>query len=144
MSPLPVIACGTADPQVFNAVKPLYLPEYEIIHNVTSSASGAVEIPFVLQGQTPPIAEEPNRGTKDYSKPPVAVFAGALYGDRQIDEMREACQGLSSVPWLKMDMTVPRPPLGPGYADHVVQRIKECMKKIEAEGKLNQDGVWLY
>jgi hypothetical protein len=80
----------------------------------------------------------------DYSKPPVAVFAGALYGDREIDEMRNACQGLSSVPWLKMDMTVPRPPLGPGYAEHVVQRIKACMKKIEAEGMLEKDCVWLY
>ncbi|KAJ5194548.1 uncharacterized protein N7498_007986 [Penicillium cinerascens] len=144
MSPLPVIACGSTNPQVFNAVKPLYLPEYEIIHNVTSSASGAVEIPHLLQGQAPPIAEEHNRGTMNYSKPPVAVFAGALYSDREIDEMRQACQGLSSVPWLKMDMTVPKPPLGPGYAEHVVQRIKACMKKIEAEGMLQQDGLWLY
>jgi hypothetical protein len=43
-----------------------------------------------------------------------------------------------------MDMTVPKPPLGPGYAEHVVHRIKTCMKKIEAEGKLEEDGVWLY
>ncbi|KAJ6109927.1 hypothetical protein N7486_002162 [Penicillium sp. IBT 16267x] len=138
MSPLPVIACGGANPQIFNAVKPLYLPEYEIIHNVTSSTSGAVEIPLLLQGLAP---GEDNRGTMNYSKPPVAIFAGALYGDEEIEEMRQACQGLSSVPWLKMDMTVPKPPLGPGYAEHVVQRIKECMKKIEAEGMLDQDGV---
>jgi hypothetical protein len=161
MSPLPVIACGGPDPQIFNAVKPLYLPEYEsrgghtispcsrltpslVIHNVTSSTSGAVEIPLLLQGLAPPTAEEHNRGTMDYSKPPVAVFAGALYGDSEIDEMRQGCLGISSVPWLKMDMTVPRPPLGPGYADHVVQRIKACMKKIEAEKMLEQDGVWLY
>ncbi|CAI7657136.1 unnamed protein product [Penicillium discolor] len=144
MSPLPVIACGSSNPQIFNAVKPLYLPEYEIVHNVISSNSGAVEIPALLQGQTPPIAEEPNRGTMNYSKPPVAVFTGALYGDEEIDEMRQACHGISSIPWLKMDMSVPKPPLGPGYAEHVVQRIKECMKKIEAEGKLEQDGVWLY
>ncbi|KAJ5531632.1 hypothetical protein N7527_005025 [Penicillium freii] len=144
MSPLPVIACGSSNPQIFNAVKPLYLPKYEIIHNVISSTSGAVEIPALLQGQAPPIAEEPNRGTMNYSRPPVAVFAGALYGDEEIEQMRQACQGISSIPWLKMDMSVPKPPLGPGYAEHVVQRIKECMKKIEAEGKLEQDGVWLY
>ncbi|KAJ5882561.1 uncharacterized protein N7529_001233 [Penicillium soppii] len=144
MSPLPVIACGGTNPQVFNAVKPLYLPEYEIIHNVISSISGAVEIPLLLQGLAPPVAEEPNRGTMDYSKPPVAVFVGALYSDEEFDEMYQACRGLSSVPWLKMDMTVPKPPLGPGYAEHVVQRIKTCMKKIEAEGKLEEDGVWLY
>lgn len=80
----------------------------------------------------------------NYSKPPVAVFTGALYGDEEIDEMRQACKGINSIPWLKMDMSVPKPPLGPGYAEHVVQRIKECMKKIEAEGKLEQNGVWLY
>ncbi|KAJ5123492.1 hypothetical protein N7448_009589 [Penicillium atrosanguineum] len=144
MSALPIIACGSTNPQVFNAVKPLYLPEYEIIHNVTSSASGAVEIPLMLQGQAPPIAEEPNRGTMDYSRPPVAVFVGALYGDAEFDEMRQACRGLSSVPWLKIDMTIERPALGPGYAEHIVNRIKTCMEKIKAEGKLEQDGVWLY
>ncbi|OQE44413.1 hypothetical protein PENCOP_c002G07898 [Penicillium coprophilum] len=144
MSPLPVIACGSSNPQVFNAVKPLYLPEYEIIHNVTSSTSGAVEIPCLLREQVPPTANEPNRGTMNYSRLPVAVFAGGLYGEKEIDEMRQACLGLSSIPWLKMDMTVPKPPLGPGYAEHVVDRIKTCMKKIEAEGKLEQDGVWLY
>lgn len=98
----------------------------------------------MLQGQAPPAGEETNRGTMNYSKPPVAVFVGALYGDAEFDEMRQACRGLSSVPWLRMDMAVPRPPLGPGYADHVVQRIKACMKNIEAEGKMEQDGVWFY
>jgi hypothetical protein len=87
--------------------------------------------------------EKSNRGTVDYFKPPVAIFAGALYSDEDIDEMRQSCRELSSVPWLKMDMTVPMPPLGPGYAEHVVQRIKACMVRIESEGKLEQDGVWL-
>ncbi|KAJ5295090.1 hypothetical protein N7508_009911 [Penicillium antarcticum] len=144
MSPLPVITCGSTDPQVLNAVKPLYLPEYEVLHNVTSSSSGAVEIPLLLQGLTRPLTARQNCGSMDCSELPVAVFAGALYGDKEIDEMRQECQGLSSVPWLKIDMTVPIPPLGPGYAEHVMQRIKACMKKIEAEGMLDQDGVWLY
>lgn len=117
-----------------------------VIHNVTSTSSGIVELPHVLQGHSPPILdeEEPNRGTKDYSNPPVAVFAGTLYSDWDVNKMREACQGISSIPWLKMDMDVPKPPLGPGYAEHVVQRVKACMKRIEAEGKLGQDGLWLY
>jgi hypothetical protein len=62
----------------------------------------------------------------------VVDFAGALYGDQKIDEMRQTCTGLSSVPWLKMDMAVPKPPLGPGYVKHVVQRIKACLEEIEA------------
>jgi hypothetical protein len=74
----------------------------------------------------------------------VAIFAGAAYGDAEIEEMREACKGHSSVPWLRMNLSLPRPPLGPEYAPHVVARIKACMKSIEAEGKLNEDGVWFY
>jgi hypothetical protein len=160
MAPLPIITCGSNNPQVLNAVKPLYLPEYEsnktlqsalataynvyiVIHAVTSSASGAADLPHVLQGQAPP-SEEANGGTGNYSQPPVAIFIGALYGDAEIEEMRQACQGLSSIPWLQMDMAVPKPPLGPGYGEHVVQRVKACMNKIEAEGKLDCDGVWLY
>ncbi|CAI7591087.1 unnamed protein product [Penicillium glandicola] len=144
MSPLPVIVCGGTNPQVFNAVQPLYLPEYELIYKITDSTTGAVDIPLILQGQAPPITEDPNGGTLNYSKPPIAVFAGALYGDKEIDEMRKASEGLSSIPWLKMDPSVPKPPLGPGYAEHVVERVKVCMKKIEAEGKLEEDGLWLY
>lgn len=106
-----------------------------VIHNITSSTSGAVEIPL-LQGLTPPIAEEPNRGTIEYSKPSVAIFLGALYSNEEINKMRQVYRGVSSVPWLKIDITVSKPPLGPGYAEHVVQIIKERMKKIKAEGKL--------
>lgn len=59
--------------------------------------------------------------------------------------MREACKTVSTtVPWLRMDMSVPRPPPGPGYGEHVVERVKACMKRIEAEGKLGEDGVWFY
>lgn len=122
----------------------LSFPQSTVIHNVTSSASGVIEIPFVLKGQAPPAGDEPNRGTQNYSKPAVAIFTGAVYGDAEIEEMREACQGSSTVPWLRMDMSTPRPPLGPGYAEHVVERIKACMKRIEAEGKLREDGVWFY
>ena len=58
--------------------------------------------------------------------------------------MREACKGVSKVPWLRPDMSVPRPPLGPGYAEHIVGRIKECMRKIREEGRMGEDGVYFY
>ncbi len=71
----------------------------------------------------------------------MANFAGALYSDEDIDKIHQSCRGLSSVPWLKMDMTMPKPLIGLGYTKHVVQRIKACMAKTEAEGKLKQDSV---
>ncbi|KAJ5266588.1 hypothetical protein N7478_009396 [Penicillium angulare] len=151
MAALPVITCGGVDPQVLNVVKPLYLPEYEgkrkfpnLVHSVTSAASGAIELPYLLQGKALPTSEDPNASTGENPKLPVSIFIGALYGDKEVEEMRQACQGISSVPWLKMDLAVPRPPLGPGYAEHVVKRVKACMKRIEAEGKLEEDGLWLF
>ena len=74
----------------------------------------------------------------------MAVCIGGVYTDAEIDAMHQACQGISSVPWLRMDHTVPKPPVGPGYAEHVVKRIKSCMDKIEQEGKSGQDGMWFY
>lgn len=74
----------------------------------------------------------------------MAVFIGGVYTDAEIDAMHQACQGISSVPWLRMDHAVPKPPVGPGYAEHVVKRIKSCMDRIEQEGKLGQDGMWFY
>jgi hypothetical protein len=48
------------------------------------------------------------------------MFSGAVYGDKEIDKTRQACQGLSSVPWLRINMALPRTSVGPGYAEHVV------------------------
>ncbi|EEA24484.1 hypothetical protein TMatcc_007586 [Talaromyces marneffei ATCC 18224] len=137
--PLPIIACGSANPRVFNAIQPLYLPEYEIAYHIMSSDSGIANIPFILQGQTSSV----NRLNED-SSPPVAVCIGGIYTDEEIDAMHQACQGVSSVPWLRMDHTVPKPAVGPGYAEHVVKRIKDCMDKIKQEGKSDQDGIWFY
>lgn len=160
--PLPIIACGSANPRVFNAIQPLYLPEYEsklfalmieylsqnisnnyivplVAYHIMSSDSGIANIPFILQGQTSSV----NRLNED-SSPPVAVCIGGIYTDEEIDAMHQACQGVSSVPWLRMDHTVPKPAVGPGYAEHVVKRIKDCMDKIKQEGKSDQDGIWFY
>ncbi|PVH69341.1 hypothetical protein DL98DRAFT_473884 [Cadophora sp. DSE1049] len=143
-APLPIIVCGSASPAVIAATKPLYMPEYEVIHNVTSPAGGALEIPFVLRAEAPPEGENHNLGTHNYSKPAAAIFAGAAYDDAGFQQMREACKGVSKVPWLRPDMSVPRPPLGPGYAEHIVGRIKKCMRKIREEGRMGEDGVYFY
>ena len=115
-----------------------------MIHAIFSSTLEATEIPLILQGKTPPPGEKPNLGTQNYARPARAVFAGAAYDDEAWEKMRAACKGISKVPWLRPDMSKPRPPIGPGYAEAMVARVKACMKGVIEEGKLDEDGVYWF
>ena len=83
-------------------------------------------------------------GTKNYEHTPVAILMGAGYDDQAIDEMRAAAKDSKAVPWLRPDTTKPAPPLGPEYGKAMVARIKETMKDLSAQGKLENNGdiVW--
>jgi hypothetical protein len=59
--------------------------------------------------------------------------------------MREACKGSGNgVPWLRLDLSKPAPPLGPAYGKALVERIKVVMKELEEVGKMGRDGVYFY
>jgi hypothetical protein len=115
-----------------------------VIHAILGSTLGASEIPLILQGKTPPPGEKPNLGTQNYSRPARAVFEGAAYDDEALEKMRSACKCISKAPWLRPEMRKPRPPVGPGYGEAMVARVKACMKAVSEEGKLNEDGVYWY
>ncbi|MCJ1251111.1 U6 snRNA-associated Sm-like protein LSm2 [Trapelia coarctata] len=121
--PIPVIVCGR-QAVIATAVKNSLQPEYEVIHVVLVPATGASEIRLLLQGGAPSPIDPENIGTKNYSKPPAAVIIGSGYDDADFAELREACEGKSNVPWLRVDMSKPKPPLGPGFfktlVDHEV------------------------
>ena len=85
-----------------------------------------------------------NLGSRNYTRRPVAVIAGGGYDDAMFEEMRKASAGKSTVPWLRPDASTPTPPLGPAYGVHMVQRVKTCLRKLEEEGRMGVDGVWLY
>ena len=114
------------------------------IHIILTPAAGISEIPAILRGEAPPLGESENIGTRDYSKKPIAVVAGGGYDDAAISQMREACAGVLSVPWLRPDITKPAPPLGPEYGKAMVARVKACLKELESEGKLAGDAVYFF
>jgi hypothetical protein len=106
--------------------------------------AGTIEIPVLLRGEVPVPTETETLGSRDYSKRATAVIAGAGYDDAAVKEMREACQGASSVPWLRPDLTKPVPPVGPGYGEAVVERIKVLLKDLVDKGELDKDAVYFY
>ena len=115
-----------------------------MIHVVLSPAAGASEIPVLLEGGSPLPVDAENVGTKNYSKPPVAVILGGGYDDAGFAEMRAGSQGKSNVPWLRNDRSKPPQPGAPGYPEAVVERIKACLRELAAEGKMEGDGIYWY
>ena len=112
-----------------------------VIHTVLSPAGGVSDIPAILQGQTPSSSTEENIGTQNYSKLPVAVILGGGYDDRLFKEMYDAAKGRGkAVHWLRPDLSVQTPPLGPDYGMHMVGRVKACLGRLEVEGKLDKEG----
>ena len=120
-------------------------PIVVVIHLILTPEAGKSEIPALLRGETPKSSTDiEDIGTKNYSKPPAVVILGAGYDDSQIAEMREACEGKSSIPWLRPDISKPAPPLGPAYGKALVDRIKVLLKELAEEGKLEGDAVYFY
>jgi len=141
-SPVPVILCGQRA-QIATTVKESLLPEFEVIHIILSPAAGIAEIPAVLSGEAGSIDTSENIGTKNYSKAAAAVILGAGYEDAQVDEMRAACNKIN-VPWLRCDMSKPAPPLGPGYGEALVQRVKVLLSQLAEEGKMETGDIYWY
>ncbi|KFZ09542.1 hypothetical protein V502_08685 [Pseudogymnoascus sp. VKM F-4520 (FW-2644)] len=143
---LRVIVCGQTA-QIANGVKAGLLPEYETIHVVFSAAAGAKDIPLLLSGQTPPVADEPNVGTGNFSKKADAIITGGAYDDEKFNKMRDACAelpGNGGIPWLRPNMSTPTPPIGLAYGKAMVERCKTCLKELELGGKLGSDGTYFY
>ncbi|KAF2632678.1 hypothetical protein BU25DRAFT_417281 [Macroventuria anomochaeta] len=146
-APHPVILCGKTE--VIGAVVIESLkPEFEVIHFIQTVSTGKAIIPSLLRGEAPnpssstsPIS---SLGTKNYSRPPVAVLLGAAFDDEGVKELMEAAKGTKDVPWLRPDTSKPAPPPGPEYGQAMVKRIKEAVRGLEERGELVGNGgiVW--
>lgn len=75
---------------------------------------------------------------------PVAVILGGAYTDADTEAMMEAAAGIHPVPWLRPDLSMPAPPLGPKYGKALVKRIKVLFKELEMDGKLAEEKVFWY
>ncbi|KAK3314303.1 hypothetical protein B0H66DRAFT_630865 [Apodospora peruviana] len=123
----PVILCGKTE-MIGEGVIAGLKPEYDVIHFILTPEAGATQIPAILKGeQSPPL--DSALGTKDYSKPPIAVILGGGYDDAAIEHIMKAA---------------PAPPLGPEYGKAMVARVKEVLAKLEKEGKLGEEKLQWY
>ena len=103
-----------------------------VIHLFLSPEAAATDIPHILKGELP--TAEPDLGTKNYSKLPVAIVLGAAYTDENVTAMRKDCT--IEVPWLRADNSKPTPSLGPEYGKAMVERVKASLGQLKSEGKL--------
>ena len=109
---IPVFLCGKS-PAVATAVKASLIPEYQgkllhlniplplnitVIQVIMSPEAGALEIPSILQGMTPPASHTQNIGTGNCFESAGAVIMGGLCDENAILEPRNACE--RDVPWL--------------------------------------------
>ncbi|OHE97072.1 hypothetical protein CORC01_07681 [Colletotrichum orchidophilum] len=142
--PIPIILCGQSE-QIGRGVIEGLKPDYEVIHFITSAASGAVIIPALLTSKTTPPPQHPDTstiGSGNYAAPPRAVVLGSVFDDAAVELLQKAVvdddQGTPSrkVPWLRHDLRKPAPPLGPEYGKAMVARVKEVLGRLEGEGKL--------
>ncbi|KAI0441065.1 hypothetical protein F4803DRAFT_552481 [Xylaria telfairii] len=138
----PVIVCGKTE-GIGRVVIAGLKPEYDVIHFVPTRESGVVQIPAILKGEQSPPSDS-TLGSKDYSKPPVAIILGGGYDDAEFDAIKKASEGIKPLPWLRPDLTKPAPPLGPEYGKAMVARVKELLVQLENEGKMNEDEVQWY
>jgi hypothetical protein len=64
--------------------------------------------------------------------------------------MRKAYEGISSVPWLRHDLSKNsspsngRPTFGPEYGKQIAEQVNNCLKELAECGKINNDGVYYY
>ncbi|KAJ0108254.1 hypothetical protein J7T55_000220 [Diaporthe amygdali] len=138
----PVILCGKTE-SIGKGVIETLKPEFDVIHFVMTPESGKEEIPAIFRGEIP-LSADSKLGSKDYSQKPVAVILGGGYDDAATEVMMEASKGIHPIPWLRPDLGIPAPPLGPEYGNALVARIKEKLAAMEKEGTMKEEKVIWY
>ena len=125
-----------------------------VIHVIFNPAQGISELSSVLCGELLPqrsttdLESPPLMGSQNFERPPVAITICGGYDEATFNSMREACQGISNVPWLHHDwnvhVTQGGPPVGPGYGKAIVERLKAKLKELRDSGKMGEDGIYAY
>ncbi|KXH60045.1 hypothetical protein CSAL01_05506 [Colletotrichum salicis] len=141
--PIPIILCGKTE-EIGRGVIEGLKPEYEVIHFITSPASGAVIIPALLTSKTTTLPQHPDTstiGSGNYASPPRAVVLGGAFDEEAVKMLQKAVveQGTASrkIPWLRHDESKAAPPPGPEYGKAMVARVREKLGLLEGEGKLD-------
>ncbi|GKT47180.1 uncharacterized protein ColSpa_07361 [Colletotrichum spaethianum] len=141
---IPIALCGKAE-RIGRGVIAGLKPEYEVIHFITSPASGAVILPALLAAQPPPSHPETSTiGSGNYAAAPRVVVLGGAFDEAAtavlqtaVAHARAQSADVRTVPWLRQDSSKPAPPIGPEYGQAMVVRVKEALARLEGEGKLD-------
>ncbi|KAF6814937.1 hypothetical protein CSOJ01_03767 [Colletotrichum sojae] len=140
---IPVVLCGKTE-KIGSGVIAALKPEFEVVHFITTPASGAEIIPALLAGREPPTHPDSSSiGSGEYAETPRAVILGAAFDEEATQTLRKAVSeapDARKVPWLRHDAGKPAPPIGPEYGLAVVARVREVLERLEGEGKL--DGTY--
>jgi hypothetical protein len=108
------------------------------------------DIPSLLQGHAPPSKDWANLGNQEYGKKVSAVVAGGGYSEADFEQLRKACEGISTVPWLRHDisrdinLTRPRPKVGVEYGEEIAKKIVDCLEGLVRDGKMETGGVYWF
>ena len=108
-----------------------------------TTEGGTMQIPAMLRGGLSPPSDS-KLGSKEYSKPSLAVILGAGYDDADTEVMMKASTNIRPIPWLRPDMTKPTPPLGSEYGKSLVACVKELLARLVTEGNMSDEEVYWY
>lgn len=115
-----------------------------------SVEAGVRDIPALLQGHAPPSKDWANLGNQKYGEKIAAVVAGGGYNDADFELLRKAGKGVSSVPWLRRDISRdiglarPGPKDGVEYGEEIAKKIVDCLEGLRKAGKMEIDGVYWF
>lgn len=111
---------------------------------------GVRDIPPLLQGQPPPSRKWANLGTQEYGEKIEAVVVVGGYNDADLERLREACKGKTSVPWLRhhvgkdVDPRQPRPKVGIEYGEQIAKRVVSCLNHLREDSQMKEDGLYWF
>ncbi|KAK2002540.1 hypothetical protein LX36DRAFT_568082, partial [Colletotrichum falcatum] len=118
----------------------------KVIHFITSPTSGAAILPALLASQPSPSHPDTSTiGSGNYATAPRAVILGGAFDDAATAVLQEAVSDagarlsadVRTVLWLRQDQSKPAPPLGPGYGEAMIARVREALARLKGEGKLD-------
>ena len=120
-----------------------------VTHFIQIVQDGVSYISSLLQGKPPADTNaRENIGTHNYSQKAKAIILGGAFNDENIAEMRQACEGVNHVPWLRPNMARVKPPASPAdqlaYAEMTVKKVKACLAELRQKGDLEKDGLYFY
>ncbi|EFX02786.1 hypothetical protein CMQ_2715 [Grosmannia clavigera kw1407] len=139
---IPIILAGKSELVAEEAIGDMR-PELDVVH-FTFINDARREIPILSRGEIP--SPRNPHGTGDWSNPPKVIVFVAAYHDRDINTYRQLTGDASGendkklLPWLRVDRSIPAPPIGPELVRTLCARAKAKLAELNKEGKLVPGG----